>query len=273
MKLQEVVNWCAPIIEEYAPMTVRQLYYQLVVRGHIPNCRNAYCSFDRHLTVAREKGLIAPSSFVDRSRTAWDVIRPGYSSLRSFLGVVRQAYSRDRLEGQPQKVEVWIEKDALAQIVTDVLAEWRPTIIVTRGYSPFTLLNEAIGRLHATPATILYLGDFDPSGLDIYRDIAENLEYFARTERIALTEEQIAEHSLVPQITKDGDTRRAKFVQRFGDAAYELDALPPDAFRAIVREAFLEHIDGEQVRLVAEREKAEVEELGEVVDSLMEAQK
>jgi len=269
MKLQEVVAWCVPIIEEYAPMTVRQLYYQLVVRGHIPNNRNAYCAFDRHLTTAREKGLIDAASFVDRSRTARDVIRPGYSSLRSFLNVVRRAYSRDPLGGQPEKVEVWIEKDALSQIVADVLAEWRPTIIVTRGYSPFTLLHEARERLCTSRATILYFGDFDPSGLDIDRDIAEKLGHVS-TERIALTEAQIAEYSLVPQITKDGDSRQAKFVERYGDAAYELDALPPDVFRAIVREAFLGLIDEEQVRLVAEREEAEVQQLREMLDSLEE---
>jgi len=272
MKLDEVINWCVPIIEEYAPMTVRQLYYQLVVRGHIPNNRNSYCSFDRHLTAAREKGIIAPGNFVDRSRTVRDADRPGYDSLTSFLNVVRQAYSRDPLEGQPRKVEVWIEKDALSQIVADVLAEWKPTIVVTRGYSPFTLLHEARKRLHATWATILYFGDFDPSGLDIYRDIAEKSGHVS-TKRIALTEGQIAEYSLVPQVAKQGDSRTAKFVKRYGDAAYELDALPPDAFREIVQEAFLECIDEEQVRLVTEREEAEVEELGEMVDSLMEAQK
>jgi hypothetical protein len=268
MKLSEVVAWCAPIIEEYAPMTVRQLYYQLVVRDYIPNSRNAYCSFDRHLTTARERGLIAPSKFVDRSRPVRDVTRPGYESLTSFLGIVRRAYGRDPLEGQPEKVEVWIEKDALAQIVADVLAEWRPTIIVTRGYSPFTLLHEARERLRAKPATILYFGDHDPTGLDIYRDIAENLEPVASTERVALTEDQIAEYGLVPQITKDGDSRQAKFVERYGDAAYELDALPPDAFRDIVREAFEEHIDEEQVSLVAEREEKEIQRLMEMLDSL-----
>ena len=249
-------------------MTVRQLYYQLVVRGHIPNNKNAYCSFDRHLTVARQNGLIAAGNFVDRSRPARDVERPGYSSLKEFMNTVRQAYSRDPLEGQPEKVEVWIEKDALAQIVTNELAEWRPTIIVTRGYSPFTLLHEARLRLRVNLATVLYFGDFDPTGLDIYRDIEENLEGFARTERIALTEDQITQYSLVPQITKDGDTRQAKFVERYGDACYELDALPPDAFREIVREAFQEHIDEEQVRLVAEREEAEVQQLVEMLDSL-----
>jgi hypothetical protein len=166
-------------------------------------------------------------------------------------------------EGRP----VWIEKDALAQIVADELAEWRPTIIVTRGYSPFTLLHEARERLHATPATILYFGDFDPSGLDIYRDIVEKSGYVS-AERIALTEDQIAEYSLVPQITKEGDSRQAKFVERYGDAAYELDALPPDAFRDIVREAFQDYIDEQQVRLVKEREEAEVQELREMLDSL-----
>jgi hypothetical protein len=271
MKLQQVIDWCVPIIEEYAPMTVRQLYYQLVVRGHIPNNRNAYCSFDRHLTIARGKGLIAPGNFVDRSRTPRDVIRPGYSSLRSFLNAVRYSYSRDPLEGQSEKVEVWIEKDALAQIVADVLAEWRPTVIVTRGYSPFTLLHEARERLSARGrATILYFGDFDPTGLDIYRDITENMGSVASTERVALTEDQIAEYSLVPQVAKQGDSRTAKFVERYGDGAYELDALPPDVFRAIVREAFLGCIDEEKVRLVAEREEAEIQELGEMVDSLIE---
>jgi hypothetical protein len=72
----------------------------------------------------------------------------------------------------------------------------------------------------------------------------------------------------VPQITKDGDSRQAKFVERYGDAAYELDALPPDVFRAIVREAFLGLIDEDQVSLVAEREGAEIQQLTEMLDSL-----
>jgi hypothetical protein len=133
-------------------------------------------------------------------------------------------------------VEVWLEKDALSGIFEDVLNPYGVTLNVGRGYDGWDSIHNAAGRLgDEDGATVFYFGDFDPSGEDMVRSLAERLAFFGCRPEIvkcALTREDIDRYHLPPDFAKKTDTRAAKFIAEHGDVCVELDALPADVLRA-----------------------------------------
>src|SRR5262249_1614394 len=101
------------------PMTVRQVYYQLVSRQVIKNNRSQYQAVSNLLVEARKDGP-CPWEWVEarlrrpRSVSMW-------TDLTDFLNTVRHAYRRDVWDNQPVYLECWVEKDALSGIFEDVL--------------------------------------------------------------------------------------------------------------------------------------------------------
>ena len=257
MKREELATLVNPLFEVYGRMTVRQVYYQLVSKRLIENSNKSYKAYDSLLTRCREDGQIDPAMFIDGSRPQENYDRYGFTGLEDYVEAIRDDYRRDPLEGQEQQVELWIEKDALRRFVMAGLDLPIPNV-ATRGYAPFTMLYEAAARSAERPLVILQLGDHDPSGIDIWRNIRETLPG-ADVVRVALTPEQVEEYNLPPIPTKPGDTRQAGFVEKHGDAAVELDALPPDALVGLAQKAIDQYIDRDQVAHVAELEAAEQE--------------
>ena len=227
MRREQLAPLVNPMFKTYGRMTVRQVYYQLVSQHIIENSLKSYKAFDSLLTRCREDGLIDPGNFIDGSRPQENFERYGFAGLNDYLRTFKENYRRDPLEGQQYQVELWIEKDALRRFIMENLDLPIPNL-ATRGYSPYTLLYEAATRAEECLPVILQLGDHDPSGVDLFRNIRDRLPQII-VERVALTPEQVAEHGLQPIPTKPGDTRQRGFVAQHGDAAVELDALPPDA--------------------------------------------
>ena len=232
------------ILAQYdGPVTLRQVFYRLVALQVLENDKRAYTLLSKHLTNARRAGLVDADRIVDHIRNTIRV--PTWEDLEDFLQAVRVSYRREKWTSQPYCIEVWCEKDAIAGVLQPITDEYEVTLYPCRGYNSYSALKEAAGRLaeRAGGNVILYLGDFDPSGQDMPRDIRDRLrgdfgvDPYLRV--IALTLEQIAEHDLPPAMAKRTDTRAAKFIERHGDIAVELDALPPDVLQAVVRE----HLD------------------------------
>jgi len=140
---------------------------------------------------------------------------------------------------------VWCEKDAVAGVLQPVTDRYEVLLFPCRGYDSYSALKDAGERIRRAgrPTVVLYLGDFDPSGQDMPRDIRDRLTRdFGATfdlRVIALTREQVDEHDLPQNFAKRTDSRAAAFIARHGDIAVELDALPPNVLQALVRE----HLD------------------------------
>jgi hypothetical protein len=158
-----------------------------------------------------------------------------WSDLKDFGKTLLQAYRRDVWTSQPRYVEVWLEKDALSGIFEDLLAPYGVTLNVGRGYDGWDSIRNAANRYgKGNNATILYFGDFDPSGEDMVRSLKERLGFFDCHPSIlkcALNLDDVRKYNLPPDVTKKSDTRQKKFVERFGDISVELDALPIDVLR------------------------------------------
>lgn len=253
------------IAAEYAAkgmrLTVRQLFYQGVARGFIENTEKEYQKTIRLCTDAREAGLLDWDCIEDRAREV--VTRPSWTSPGEILRAAADSYHEDRWDWQDWRVIVVLEKSALAGILESVCFELDTPLLAARGYSSATLFYE-IARKQIVPTlergqgvTVLHLGDHDPSGIDMTRDLRERLSLYARTQvdvqRIALTMEQVEEINPPPNPAKESDRRFEAYRKQFGDRCWELDAMPPDVLSDITTKAIKAHIESDAWDLATDR--------------------
>jgi len=233
-KTLEMLEVAYQVLAVTHPMTVRQVYYQLVSRQVIENNVSRYKAVSELLVNARKDGTIPWEWIEDRLRRPRPVAM--WDDLADFAEAARRSYRRDVWATQSAHVEAWLEKDALSGIFEDVLRTYGVTLNVGRGFDGWDSIHNAANRYgDGAETTVLYFGDFDPSGEDMVRSLRERLSFFgARPEivKCALTFDDIAQHNLPPDLAKATDTRRAKFVAKYGDVSVELDALPIDVLRA-----------------------------------------
>lgn len=261
-KTVQIIEIAEEILSEGNPMTVRQVYYQLVSRQVIKNNRGQYQAVSNALVRARREGIIPWEWIEDRLRRPRQVSM--WSGLPSFAETCRISYRRDVWEAQPNYLEVWLEKDALSGIFEDVLNPYGVTLNVGRGYDGWDSIHNAAERYADKTATVLYFGDFDPSGEDMVRSLVSRLEdQDAQPEVIkcALTREDIQRYKLPPDFAKKTDTRTAAFIVKHGDISVELDALPPGVLRNRLEEEVSRRMDLKALKKIKKLEERECAEL------------
>lgn len=178
----EIIN---SIIEEYAEqgytLTLRQLYYQLVSRDIIPNQQKEYAKLSSLLTKGRMAGVVDWEAIEDRNRRPY--IPYWVAGIEEAIRDTISQYRLDRQKGQKNYIELWVEKDALSGVLKRITEEYHIKLVVNKGYSSTSAMYEAYERIKEKlvenkKVTLLYLGDHDPSGLDMIRDIRERTREF-----------------------------------------------------------------------------------------------
>jgi hypothetical protein len=242
-----VIEQAIAIIAEYADqgfvLTLRQLFYQFVARGLLPNLFKQYKRLGAIVRDARDGGLIDWDTIEDRTRevhthTFWD-------NPAGIISDDAEVYREDLWRGQRYRPEVWIEKNALIGVIEGVCTELRVPYFATIGNNSQTLQYQAGKRfarysdLGLIPL-VLHLADHDPNGIDMTRDVRERLALYARHEvevrRIALTLDQVRQYNPPANFAKDSDTRTSGYRDRFGtDECWELDALSPTVISELIR--------------------------------------
>jgi hypothetical protein len=275
------------ILQAERPMTLRQLFYRLISAGAIRNAPAEYKRLGALMTRIREAGEVPRTWLVDHTRATY---KPSsWSGLADFGESVRTCYRKDFWASMPHHVEVFVEKDAVAGTVQPVTAENDVALRVCRGYASISFAGE-IADLWARiekPIFAYYLGDFDPSGFDLERDLREKLQRYSGREleddadwadagnfvwqRLGVTEGDFAAHDLVRLPVKQADKRAAGFIRRYGTACAEIDAIPPTELRRRVTEAIDSHIDVERWNRLLTVEEAERDTLRQVVEGLDKA--
>ena len=242
---------------EYKPLTLRQVFYQLVSREIIENTKSQYIQLSGLLKYARLSGLIAWEDMEDRSRKHMtDTTYTGsLPYVIEALDSLFLSYRINKMHGQEKYLEVWIEKDALSTLFSQAVSPYCIPLTVCRGYSSVSFLHNFRERViqnrkEGQEAVCLYFGDFDPSGVNMLNAMKKTIEEElgmegVRFKRIALTPEQIEEHSLPhsPEALKEADTRAKKHIEAFGHLAVELDALSPQVLTDLIHRAIQEEID------------------------------
>jgi len=235
---------CA-VVAEQQPMTVRQVFYQLVSRGVVAKTEGEYTrTVCRLLTELRVDKTIPFDWIADNTR--WMRKPRTYSSLEAALQNTAQTYRRAVWDEQLHYVEIWLEKDALAGVVYDVTERWDVPLMVTRGYPSLSFLHgaaEALAELDR-PAFLYYFGDHDPSGKDIPRSTEARLRELAPDAEIhfavvTVTPEQIEGRQLPTRPTKASDPRSGKF----SGESVEVDAILPGALRELVERCISRHVE------------------------------
>jgi len=256
----ELVN---KIIEEYLQqgykLTLRQLYYQLVSRGIIANNLQEYAKLSNLLVQGRMAGIVDWDAIEDRIRVPF--IPYWVDDVADAISDTINQYRLDRMADQDVYIEVWVEKDALSGVLKRITSHYHVNLMVNRGYSSCTAMHDAFERIRDKQdekrCYILYLGDHDPSGVDMVRDIRARLEEFgaeAEVIRIALTQEQIKKFNPPPNPAKITDPRAKGYIAKFGNTSWEVDALNPDVLHKIIRKAIDELIDAVKFNAKIEQE-------------------
>jgi hypothetical protein len=258
---------CADYQRQGYDLTLRQLYYQFVSRDLIANKDTEYKRLGNIINDARLAGLLDWNYIVDRTRNLrglahWD--NPG-----DILDGAAFGYRTDRWANQPYHVEVWIEKDALVGVIAGACDRLDVPYFSCRGYTSQSELWGAARRLiYRTKAgqknVIIHLGDHDPSGIDMTRDITDRLALFgaeATVERIALNMDQVRRYSPPPNPAKLTDARAEGYIATHGTSSWELDALDPSTLDALVQSHILNRRDDTQWNRDTEAMQAERDQL------------
>ena len=243
-KTLQLIDLINDVAEEYQAkgyvLTLRQMYYQLVARGYIENSQRSYKNVGKTISDGRTAGLIDWNIIIDRLRGIRGEEHQTAPALA--LGQLAENYCIDKWCGQPNYVEVWVEKDALIDVVGRACNAIDTPYTSDRGYTSTTAIRDAAQRFinhdDKEGRFIIYLGDHDPSGVDMTRDIEERLKLFGadvEVKRIALTMEQIRTYNPPPAFAKAGDARTPKYIKEHGLAAWELDALDPEVLHDLIQ--------------------------------------
>jgi hypothetical protein len=255
------------VLVDEQPLTLRQLYYRLVSADAIPKTEAGYGTVKRLLLDLRESGRVPWSWVVDNTR--WVTAPDTYSGPEQALRAAARFYRRDLMASQPVRIEVWAESDSIGAVLTEVTEEYGIPLYIGRGYASRGYLHSAAEQIVAAAKTgkrtlILHLGDYDPSGEDIARSVRETLtRYFNEAievapiptfERLAVTEEQIAELYLPSRPAKTSDPRTANF---HGSGTVEIEAIPRAVILDILRRRIDREIDHRQLQVIRVAERSE----------------
>lgn len=270
-----VVKRANGIVAKYAAMkitlTIRQLYYQFVQQNWLKNTERNYKRLIDLMARARLAGLTDWSAIEDRTRnlsslTAW-------SSPSEMIEVQAANFRFDLWADQPNRVEVWIEKEALASVFEQICRQLRVDFMCCRGYMSLSELYDAGQRLklrrsgrsiygdeHAKQRNvILHFGDHDPSGMDMTRNIEERLRQFSegpvKLIRCALNMDQIEQYDPPPNPAKITDSRFEKYAEEYGNESWELDALDPLVLRGLVATHVAEYQNSELFKAADRKER------------------
>jgi hypothetical protein len=254
---------------EESVITVRHLFYRLVGLGVIPKTEGAYRALVHHLSNWRRNGEIPWTAFADSTR--WHIRKPTFDGIADALQRTHETYRRDMWSTQPHYVELWLEKDAIASIVSDVAGEFGVPVFVCRGFASLSSLYGAAQTFKEAAAsgkkvTIFHLGDYDPSGHAaadaIERTLTEDFGCDLYFDRLAILPGQIERLNLPTRPTKQTDSRARNWT---GEECVELDSMPIAEMRALVEDAITDLIDQREWKALQNIERRERETLKETL--------
>jgi hypothetical protein len=255
---------CADYESQGYDLTLRQLYYQFVSEGLIPNTQRSYKQLGDVVNHARNAGYMDWDYIVDRTRNLKNLAH--WSSPSDIVEAISKQFRIDHWNTQPTRVEIWVEKEALAGVIERTANRNDVSWFSCRGYVSQSEMWSAAQRIgdyireNRQNVIILHLGDHDPSGIDMTRDITDRLKRFIiqdyrnwvgyddwddddiweeirqqecngeeplEVRRIALNMDQVNQYNPPPNPAKITDSRARGYIALYGNSSWELDALNP----------------------------------------------
>lgn len=251
----DIIEYANKIIEDYAAqglsLTLRQLYYRFVAADLISNTQKSYSRLGSIINDARLAGMLDWEAIEDRTRELQQ--DPHWETPSDIVEVCARQFAVDKWEGQEYRVEIWVEKQALEAVIGQAAEAWDCPYFACKGYTSQSEMWRAARRFqryrrNGQKSVIIHLGDHDPSGIDMTRDIDDrNNELFGvsvKVDRIALNMDQIEKYDPPPNPAKMTDSRFEQYMQQFGvDDSWELDALEPAAMNKLIQKRIKHYLD------------------------------
>ena len=274
----EKIHLVNSILREYQAenydLSLRQLYYQMVARGYIENSQKSYNRLGELVNDARLAGYIDWEMIKDRGRET--ISLPHWKTPGDIIKDAAKQFALDKWKEQPNYIEVMVEKQALEGVLIPVCNQLDIKFTANKGYSSASALYETGQRLYeqliaGKNVYILYLGDHDPSGIDMTRDIYERLSMFSynhiEVKRLALNMDQIKVLQPPENPAKETDSRYSSYIEKYGLASWELDAIEPRALARIVIDAVESLLDPDLWDQALNRENEIKKELAELASN------
>jgi hypothetical protein len=284
-----IIEKAIEIVRDYQrqgyDLTLRQVYYQFVARDLFPerwidpktgskNNQRSYSKLGELLGDARLAGVMDWEAMVDRTREKSG--NSHWESPDAIIRAVAQQYQIDKWRGQDYRPEIWVEKDALEGVVATVCRRLDVSYFSCRGYTSLTSIWENAQALKGfaqagQKSVILHLGDHDPSGIDMSRDIEERVRLFMDGfgdgdglvfERIALNMDQVRRYNPPENPAKSTDSRYESYIEEHGEHSWELDALDPNVIAALIEKRVKHYRDDATFAARQKIEKTEKALLG-----------
>lgn len=265
---------CAEYQRQGLTVTLRQVYYQFVSRDLLPNTQQSYKRLGSILNDARMAGQLDWSYMEDRGRNVaggfW-----GYENPGTYIEGVADGYYEALWAGQDYRPEVWVEKEALVAIIAQGCRDTRTPYFACKGYVSQSEMYAAARRLRSRvrqdlQPVIIHLGDHDPSGIDMTRDIRDRLTLMVgepvEVQRVALNMDQIEEFNPPPNPMKLTDSRSTGYGVLYGNESWELDAMDPAYLRDLVADTIETYLDRETFNAAIEHEQAGEQSIRDVAD-------
>ena len=224
-------------VKGYSVLTVRQLFYILVSRfpKDYPATRAFYKRANRYLCKIRRVNADVNKKFIDPTRR--------------FI-VPPLPYPR---------IEIWVEKDSIRNFIAKLAAKYRLGIQVLRGFASLSMYRKALERARKRGVTlVLYIGDFDPSGLLIETVAQEEMDHRKGINfvRLALTMEQIKRFKPPSRPVNLKDTRAKDYIQKYGDRCWEVEAIRPRTLYHLIETGLKQAVPPEYLAVTEAKEKA-----------------
>jgi hypothetical protein len=260
-------------------LSVRQLYYQFVARDIIPNTTKSYSNLSSVISDGRKAGMIDWGMILDRGRVV--VSNSHWKTPKEILESAATSFAIDKWLTQPNFVYVMVEKQALEGVLQPVCSALDVPFLANKGYcsdSTMYRVGKRIehARMRGKEPVVIYLGDHDPSGIDMTRDVTERLEMYSGGPvdvlRVALNMDQIRRLRPPENPAKSSDSRFDSYVERFGTSSWELDAIEPNELAQIVRTNIIANRDEDEWDKAVEREDNMKIDLQRMADDYEEEQ-
>jgi len=250
---QELIDHANRIIADYQAqglfLTLRQLYYRFVATALIQNKQSEYKRLGSVINDGRLAGRIDWEAIEDRGRSLNRI--SSWSDPSDIIESCARSYAIDLWEGQQYRCETWVEKQALEAVIEDAAGSLSVPSYACKGYMSQSEMWRAAQRFLTykrqgyTPV-IIHLGDHDPSGIDMSRDIHDRLSLFhvpMEINRIALNMDQVDQYTPPPNPAKLTDTRADGYIVKYGSESWELDALEPAVLRDLIQTTIRGYMD------------------------------
>ena len=224
----------------------------------------------RLLKEAREQGIIPWEWIVDETRaiervSTWD-------DPAEYARCVARSYRRDFWNQQPHRVQVWSEKGTVRGVLAPVLDHYAVGFLPVHGFSSATTAHDIAEDDDGRDLIVLYVGDFDPSGMfmseeDLPARFAKYDGDHIKLKRIALTRRTTARDCRRSrQPIRSKDPRYKWFVANYGHRCWELDAMDPNDLRDCVEQEIMELIEPVAWQRCEVVNKAEQESLKTILE-------